>query len=377
MKEVIKQIKNNNEFRFKNIIITFLGFITLFFSIRVINSDGAEGLSIVSHSTLLFGYLALLISIISIGMSIYFILDKNNTRWINILRKVLTYALIVFLAIYLLEYIIFAVVNSIITVNSAIKIPSRDQFLDSTLYILRDYGVDFLRGIVKTLELSLLGTIIGLIFALFLVILRTLNIDRRDKEVVAFLKRIGIGFSKLYVTIFRGTPMIVQAMIIYYLLPSLLANWLNIDQTAVDKFFTVTFAAIVVVSLNTTAYLTEVLRGGIESVDKGQMEGARSLGLSYYQSMFKIVLPQAIKNSLPAICNEFIINIKDTSVLNVIGVAELFFVGKEAQFKYFRTYEPFIIVAIIYLFLTLTTSKILSYIEKRMNLESRPLPSSN
>ena len=99
--------------------------------------------------------------------------------------------------------------------------------------------------------------------------------------------------------------------------------------------------------------------------------------MGYWQSMFHIILPQGIKNSLPAIGNEFVINIKDTSVLNVIGVAELFFVAQDAKSRYYRTYEPFIIVAIVYLFLTLTISKILAYIEEFMNLEAKPLPSSN
>jgi putative lysine transport system permease protein len=171
--------------------------------------------------------------------------------------------------------------------------------------------------------------------------------------------------------------MIVQAVILYYLLPSLLSKYLNVSIDEISKILTITVSGIIIVSLNTTAYLTEVLRGGIEAVDDGQLEAARSLGMPYSKAMVYVVLPQAIKNSLPAICNEFIINIKDTSVLNVIGVAELFFVANEAQFKYYRTYEPFIIVALIYLFLTLTTSKILGLIEKKLNLSAQPLPSSN
>lgn len=169
----------------------------------------------------------------------------------------------------------------------------------------------------------------------------------------------------------------VQAVIIYYLLPMFIASSFNVPQTAVDKIFTITVSGIIIVSLNTTAYLVEVLRGGIEAIDKGQMEAARSLGFTYWGSMFNIILPQAVKNVLPSIINEFIINIKDTSVLNVIAVAELFFVAQDVKMKYYRTYEPFVIAAFIYLFLTLGTSKMLVYVEKKLSLSETPLPSSN
>ena len=168
----------------------------------------------------------------------------------------------------------------------------------------------------------------------------------------------------------------VQAIIIYYFLPGILANIFNIEHAVLNQIFSIGVAGFITVSLNTTAYLTEVLRGGIESLNTGQLEAARSLGMTKTQAYIYVILPQAIKNSLPSIGNEFIINIKDTSVLSVISVMDLFFVidsinGKNAS------QDGIFIAAIIYLVLTLGISKLLQLIEKRMQLVEKPLPSCN
>ena len=168
----------------------------------------------------------------------------------------------------------------------------------------------------------------------------------------------------------------VQAIIIYYFLPGILAKLFNVDQQILNNILSVGVAGLITVSLNTTAYLTEVLRGGIESLNKGQMEAARSLGMSRAKAMFYVILPQGIKNSLPAICNEFIINIKDTSVLSVISVMDLFFIVDMINGKNSNS-DAIFIAAIIYLCLTYGISKLLGILEKRMNLVSKPLPSSN
>jgi len=362
--------------RFQNINILLIGIVNILFSIKVLFQTSSEGITLVSQSKLFFGYLPLIVGLISVIIAIYILIKPSNNK-INKFKKILKTILIIFLTIFIFEYIIFTTINSFINVSILTRIPNKENFLDSMTFIVINYYDDFLKGVLVTLELSLVGTVIGLILGLIFVIFRTLEINENDSEIIAFLKKIGIVFTKLYVNVFRGTPMMVQAVIIYYLLPVILANQLKIPQAEVDQFFTLIVAGIVIVSLNTTAYLTEVLRGGIESVDKGQLEAARSLGMSYWQSMVHVVLPQAIKNSLPAIGNEFIINIKDTAVLNVIGVAELFFMAQDAKYKYFRTYEPFIIVALIYLFLTLSTSKLLGIVEKKMNVTTRHLPSSN
>jgi putative lysine transport system permease protein len=170
--------------------------------------------------------------------------------------------------------------------------------------------------------------------------------------------------------------MMVQAMIIFYILPTVISTSFNIDIDVVNEVFSIELAAFVTVTLNTAAYLTEVLRGGIESLNKGQMEAARSLGMSRSKSMLFVVLPQAIKNSLPSICNEFIINIKDTSVLNVIQVMDLFYIVGYINGKTFSN-DGIYVAAIIYLCLTLGISKLLGFIEKKMNLVNKPLPSSN
>ncbi len=174
----------------------------------------------------------------------------------------------------------------------------------------------------------------------------------------------------IYITIFRGTPMIVQAMVIFYGLPVLIG--LNLDPLP---------AALLIVSINTGAYMAEMIRGGVDSVDPGQLEGAQAIGMSHFQAMVNIIFPQAVRNVLPSIGNEFIINIKDTSVLNVIGVTELFFTSKSIAGSYAKYYEVFIITSAIYLFLTFTISMILKSIEKKIdgpkNFEILPLQDGN
>lgn len=369
-------VLQNKKTNFIHIKILLLASLVIFFGIKTLGLD-VERISLVKEMNVAFGIMPLFVglgSLVILGLKFAgFSKIKDYEKLLKIVYKV---NLIVG-AIFLFEFIAMPIIQSFIDTAGATKIPTKENFLDSITYIILNHGTSFLRGVLHTLELSLIGTIIGLIIAFIFVIIRTMKINKQDSEVVAFFKSIGIGFVKLYVNIFRGTPMMVQAVIIYYLLPMFIANQFGVPQEAVDKILTITISGIIIVSLNTTAYLVEVLRGGIEAIDKGQMEAARSLGFTYSQAMFHIILPQAIKNVLPSIINEFIINIKDTSVLNVIGVAELFFIAQDVKQKYFRTYEPFIIAALIYLFLTLTTSKLLVFVERKLNLSETPLPSSN
>jgi len=159
-----------------------------------------------------------------------------------------------------------------------------------------------------------------------------------------------------YVEIFRGTPMMVQAVVIYYGMDE--AFGIDLSPLA---------AGLMIVSINTGAYMAEIVRGGIQSIDPGQNEAAHALGLSHWDTMLNVILPQAIRNILPAIGNEFVVNIKDTSVLNVISVTELFFATKTIKGALARTYEPFLICAVIYFVLTFTTTRILRLIEKKMD----------
>ncbi|MBU1093420.1 MAG: amino acid ABC transporter permease [Firmicutes bacterium] len=233
-------------------------------------------------------------------------------------------------------------------------LPPKDQFFQTIIYLIETYSSFFLWGILITLFLSIVGTVGGFILSLLLTVLRTQVVDhRRDNHFSIFLKKLGKGFANIYITVFRGTPMIVQAMIFYYGIAPLGISW-----------WKPLIAGLFVVTLNTTAYIAEVIRSGINGVDQGQMEAARSLGFSRRQSMFQIVLPQAIKNSLPAIGNEFIVNLKDTAVLSVIGVVDIFKATQSATSSNYRIVEGFFIAAIIYLILTFVTGKVFARLER-------------
>ena len=244
------------------------------------------------------------------------------------------------------------------------------------VYILIKNYQTILKGIWTTIWMSLSGTVVGLLIAIVFIFFKTFEDNPKDNEFISFIKRVGNCFVDGYVSIFRGTPMMVQAIIIYYFLPGILSTIFNVSHQILNNILSVSVAGFITVTLNTTAYLTEVLRGGLNSINKGQNEAARSLGMTRRQSMIYILLPQTIKNSLPSICNEFIINIKDTSVLSVISVMDLFFIINSINKKN-ASQDGIFIAAIIYLALTLSISKILRVIEKRMNLVSKPLPSCN
>jgi len=205
-----------------------------------------------------------------------------------------------------------------------------------------------------TLYISIIGTIMGAIIGLLIGSIRTIPMPERGFKRV--ILKIVNAFLAIYVEFFRGTPMIVQSMVIYY--GSLMA--LNIDM---DR----TFAALFIVSINTGAYTAEIVRGGIISIDKGQFEAAHAIGMNHTKTMFHVILPQVVRNILPAIGNEFVINIKDTSVLNVISVTELFFQASSIAGNNFRYFEVYFVVCILYLIMTLTVTRILRYIEKKMD----------
>ena len=235
---------------------------------------------------------------------------------------------------------------------------------DSFTRVITQYGELFYQGIKNTLGISLFGTICGLLLAIFLGTIRSLRFTPRDSKFKKIVAKIADCIIRVYVTVFRGTPMMVQAMIIYYGL----VGWLHWSPINASLF---------IVSINTGAYLTEVIHNGIDSIDKGQLEAARSLGFSYFKSMTLIIFPQAIKNSMAAIGNEFVINIKDTSVLNVIGAAEMYFVLKTSASRDYKFMETMIVGAIIYLILTLSTTKLLGLIEKKLGAPSQDIKSSN
>ena len=220
--------------------------------------------------------------------------------------------------------------------------------------ILQDNLPMFLRGAGMTLLISIIGTLIGTLIGLLVGVIRTIPVPERGIKKV-FLKIINIILS-IYIEFFRGTPMIVQAKVIYYGS----AKFLGID---INKIV----AALFIVSINTGAYMSEIVRGGIVSVDKGQFEAAQAIGMTHSQTMINVVLPQVIRNILPATGNEFVINIKDTSVLNVISVSELFFQTKSIAGNNFRYFESFFVACFIYFIMTYTVTRILRAIERKLD----------
>lgn len=227
-------------------------------------------------------------------------------------------------------------------------------FFETVKEIFLQYYPLFWDGVQVTMLLALSGTILGLFIGLVVGALKAIKPEPRDSGLVKALKRIMGFILSVYIEFFRGTPMMVQAVFLFYGLKPYL-GWSPM------------VAGVCIISVNTGAYMAEIIRSGIQSVDKGQIEGARSIGMTNVQTMFSIVLPQALRNAFPAVINEFVINIKDSSMLSVIMVADLFFQGNSAAGSLFKYTETFFIIALIYLCLTFITSRVLMYIEKRMN----------
>ena len=221
--------------------------------------------------------------------------------------------------------------------------------------IWNTYGHQFLIGARNTIIIAFISTLVGFLIGLLIAIYRTIPINRKHKPITYTFYKILEFFIVAYIEIFRGTPMMVQAMMIFY--GSKL--FFNIDLSAM-------VAALIIVSINTGAYLTEVIRGGIIGVDPGQSEAAKAIGMSHFQSMTTVVLPQAIRNTLPALGNEFVVNIKDTSVLNVIAVTELFFITRSAAGSTYKTFQTFFIASVLYFVMTFIATRLLILLEKYM-----------
>ena len=211
----------------------------------------------------------------------------------------------------------------------------------------------FARGAWITIYISIIGTVIGSIIGLLVGLVRTIPTPKtRFRKLILKISNI---FLSIYIDFFRGTPMMVQAMVLYFGTAS--AFGLQIDRT---------FAAVLIVSINTGAYMSEIVRGGIIAIDKGQFEAAQAIGMNHFTTMKEIILPQVIRNILPATGNEFVVNIKDTSMLSVIGVSELFFQTNSIAGINFKYTEAFFITSVIYLIMTLTITKLLRRLEKKL-----------
>ena len=221
------------------------------------------------------------------------------------------------------------------------------------------YGGSYVTGIRNTLALALVATVIGCLIGFVCGVLNTIPCAKNDPPVKRFFLGLIRVIVRVYVEVFRGTPMVLQAVFMYYGLPYFTDNAV--------KFTNIWVAAILIVSINTGAYMAESVRGGIISIDPGQTEGAKAIGMTHVQTMTSVILPQALRNIMPQIGNNFIINVKDTSVMFIISFTEFF-----AAHRYIvgvnNMYFPSATIEMIgYLTMTLIASFLLRLLEKWMD----------
>ena len=237
-----------------------------------------------------------------------------------------------------------------------------DKFvkLGQDMVLLWDkYHPMYLSGIWNTLRLAFVATVIGCFIGLLCGVLNTIPYTKNDPLPKRFLLKLVRIIIRVYVEVFRGTPMVLQSVFIYYGLPYFSDNALRFDN--------IWAAAILIVSINTGAYMAESVRGGIISIDPGQTEGAKAIGMTHFQTMVNVIMPQALRNIMPQIGNNYIINVKDTSVMFIIGFTEFF-----ASHRYIvginNKYFPSAVIEMAgYLAMTLIASGILRLIEKLMD----------
>ena len=225
-------------------------------------------------------------------------------------------------------------------------------------FLVERFGPQFVKGTITTLQLAFLGTVLGCLLGFLVGIVQSITVDKHSSPLSRGLIKVLKAIVAVYVEVFRGTPMMVQAMVIYY---GSAQAW-GID---LDPFL----SGILVLSLNTGAYMAESVRGAISGgfVTATAGEGAYAIGFSHVQAMTRVIIPQAFRNLIPQIGNMFISSIKDTSVLNVISVTELYFIGRGVSSAYYRFFETYFIISMIYLFLTFVTSRLLGLMERRLD----------
>lgn len=226
------------------------------------------------------------------------------------------------------------------------------NFIREIVSVWNNYHNTLLLGVGATMLISVAGTIVGLIIGLINGVIRT--IPTPNKMISKIILKIANILITIYVEFFRGTPLMVQAMVIFWGFA-----YANGGQT-----LPLLPAGIAICSINTGAYVTEIIRGGIISVEKGQFDGAQSVGLNHMQTMIYVIIPQVLRNVLPAVTNEFVVNIKDTSVLNVIGVTELFRNTQIVALTNLKIFPTYIVSCIIYLILTLCVTVVLRLFER-------------
>lgn len=215
------------------------------------------------------------------------------------------------------------------------------------LKIVSKYGMLFVKGTGVTLQFSVIAVSGGVIFGMLLAFMRMSEFSIGKFKPINFI-------ATAYIEIIRGTPILLQLYIFYFWASSFL-NTNNFQSICLALIF------------NSAGYVSEIFRAGIDAVDKGQMEAARCLGLNRTQAMFKVVIPQAVKNILPALCNEFIMMIKETSLASTFFIGDIMTQYKVINGATFMIIEPLIIIAVVYFVLTFTLSKVVSVIERRMS----------
>ena len=221
------------------------------------------------------------------------------------------------------------------------------------------YAPLYLSGVVNTLLLAVAATVLGCLIGLACGLLNTIPIHPQDRLPRRVLLRLLRAVIRIYVEVFRGTPMVLQAVFLYYGLPYFTNNAMRFDN--------VWAAALLVVSINTGAYMAESVRGGILSVDPGQTEGAKAIGMSHVQTMVNVILPQALRNIMPQIGNNFIINVKDTSVMFIIGFPDFFSAHRAAVGASYLYFPSATVEMAGYLTMTLIASFLLRLLEKHLD----------
>ena len=229
------------------------------------------------------------------------------------------------------------------------------SFFRDVLNIITKYYPQLLAGVGNTMLIALTGTVAGLAVGLLTGIARTTAPSKNP--VLHVLQKILNAIIAVYVEVFRGTPMMVQSMVIYW----------GYAYATGGSTLPLVPSGILIVSINTGAYMAEIVRGGIISIDRGQFEGAMSIGMTHSQTMFKVIIPQVMRNILPSVSNEFVINIKDTSVLNVIGVTELYYFAGIIKRQNFQTFQTYLVVCVLYFILTFAVTRLLRFAEKKLN----------
>ena len=225
-----------------------------------------------------------------------------------------------------------------------------------------NYSTAYFTGIQNTLILAVAATLAGCLIGLLCGILNTIPYTKNDHPAKRFFLKLLRVLIRIYVEVFRGTPMVLQAVFIFYGLP-----YFTDGSIAFKGMAGIWSAALIVVSINTGAYMAESVRGGIISIDPGQTEGAKAIGMTHVQTMVNVIMPQALRNIIPQIGNNFIINIKDTSVMFIIGFIEFFAVHRSVV-GINNLYFPSAVIEMVgYLTLTLISSFLLRLVEKKMD----------